>query len=101
MSSAAPLGILELTDRGAGFLRRRQFSYLPGDGDLYVPARLVSQYGLRVGDELSGEAGRSPGRGKAPPLERLTLLNGRAPESLRTRPAFASLGAIHPDEQLR
>jgi len=34
MTSAPSLGILELSDRGAGFVRRRQFSYLAEDGDL-------------------------------------------------------------------
>lgn len=100
MSTPPSLGILELADRGAGFIRRRQFSYLAEDGDFYVPPRLVSQFGLRTGDEIWGEVGRAPGRGKAPPLEQLTLVNGRSPEDLRRRPAFANLGAIHPDEPL-
>jgi transcription termination factor Rho len=100
MSSTPPLGILDLADRGAGFVRRRQFSYLAEEGDLYVAPRLVSQLGLRTGDELWGEVGRPPGRGKAPPLEKVTLINGRPPADLRHRPAFASLGAVHPDEPL-
>ena len=100
MTSGPSLGVLELGDRGAGFVRRRQFAYLAADGDCYVPPRLISQYGLRTGDELWGEVGRSPGRGKAPPVERLSLVNGRPPEEARQRPAFASLGATHPDEAL-
>jgi transcription termination factor Rho len=100
MSTDTPLGIFDTTDRGAGFLRRREHSYLAEDGDIFVPPRLVSQYGLRTGDEIAGEAGRSPGRGKAPPLERVLAVNGRAPEETRQRPAFASLGAMHPREAL-
>ena len=100
MTTNSSLGILELTDRGAGFVRRRQYSYLPEDGDLYVAPRLIGQFGLRSGDELSGEAGRPPGRGKAAPLERLTAVNGRPPEEARERPAFATLGAVHPDKPL-
>jgi transcription termination factor Rho len=95
------LGILELSDRGAGFLRRRQFSYLPEDGDIYVAPRLISQFGLRAGDEIWGEAGRAPGRGKSPPLEKVSSVNGRPPEEARRRPNFASLGAIHPDAPLK
>jgi transcription termination factor Rho len=100
MNQSPSLGILELTDRSAGFVRRRQFSYLAENGDPFVGARLVNQFGLRTGDELWGEVGHAAGRGKAPPVERLALVNGVAPESLRHRPAFASLGAIHPDEPL-
>ncbi|HTS88529.1 MAG TPA: transcription termination factor Rho [Gemmatimonadales bacterium] len=101
MTTANPLGILDLSDRGAGFVRRRQFSYLAEDGDLYVAPRLVSQYGLRTGDELWGDVGRSPGRGKAPPVEKLMLVNGLPADRARHRPAFGSLGAIHPDTPLR
>jgi len=100
MTTDSSLGILELTDRGAGFVRRRQYSYLAEDGDLFVAPRLVSQYGLRTGDDLAGEAGRPPGRGKAAPLERITTVNGRPPEEARSRPAFGTLGAVHPDEPL-
>jgi transcription termination factor Rho len=100
MTETTSLGILELSDRGAGFIRRRQFSYLAEDGDYFVPPRLIGQYGLRTGDELSGEVGRSPGRGKAAPLEKVTQVNGRPPDEARQRPAFASLGAIHPDAPL-
>ncbi|HXG44134.1 MAG TPA: transcription termination factor Rho [Gemmatimonadales bacterium] len=99
-SDSSALGILELSDRGAGYVRRRQFSYLPEAGDYYVPPRLVNQFGLRTGDELAGVVGRSPGRGKAPPVERILAVNGRPPEEIRHRPAFASLGAIHPNEPL-
>ena len=100
MTDSNPLGILDLADRGAGFIRRRQFSYLAEDGDFYVPPRLVSQFGLRTGDEISGATGRPPGRGKAAPLESVTLINGRLPGELRQRPNFGSLGAIHPDAPL-
>jgi transcription termination factor Rho len=101
MNIASSHGILDLNDRGAGFIRRRHHSYLAEDGDFYVPPRLISQFGLRAGDELWGEVGRSPGRGKAPPLETVTLVNGRPAPEARHRPAFASLGAIHPDEPLQ
>src|SRR5215813_12099268 len=100
MNDTTPLGILEITDRGAGFVRRRQFSYLPEDGDFYVAPRLISQFGLRSGDELTGEVGRPPGRGKSAPVEKLELVNGRPAAEARQRPNFASLGAIHPDAPL-
>ncbi len=100
MTDSNPLGILDLGDRGAGFIRRRQFSYLAEEGDFYVPPRLIVQFGLRTGDEISGATGRPPGRGKAAPLESVTLINGRSPGALRQRPNFGSLGAIHPDAPL-
>ena len=101
MTARNSLGLLDLVDRGAGFIRRRQFSYLPEDGDLYVSPKLVSQYGLRPGDEIEGAEGRPQGRGRAAPLETVTAINGRPPSELRQRPQFASLGAVHPDERLK
>ena len=44
-------GVLDLTSGGAGFLRTRERSFLPGDGDIYVPAKLVQRFRLR---ELAG-----------------------------------------------
>jgi transcription termination factor Rho len=61
---------------------------------------MVDKYDLRTGDEIAGEVGKSPGRGKSPPLQKVTAINGRPPESLDRRPQFSRLGAVHPDEQL-
>jgi transcription termination factor Rho len=95
------LGVLEVLGSGAGFVRRREWSYLPSDGDPYVNARLIQRYGLRTGDEISGEVGASSGRGKSPPLASLTAVNGVAPEELGVRPDFTRLSAQHPNEILR
>jgi transcription termination factor Rho len=99
-SGAQVLGVLELMANGAGFIRNPANSYLPGDGDTYVPPKLVQRHGLRTGDEVEGEAGPPPGRGKNPPLMRVTAVNGRPPEALHRRPDFQRLGAQHPNEQL-
>jgi len=93
-------GVLEVMANQAGFLRNRRNSYLPGDGDIYVPPRLVQRFGLRTGDELHGEAGPPPGRGKNPPLVRLHTVNSGPPEAAMRRPEFSRLGAQHPNEQL-
>ncbi|HKV73868.1 MAG TPA: transcription termination factor Rho [Gemmatimonadales bacterium] len=100
-----PLGVLDLPERGAGFLRRRSESYLPSPSDVQVPARLAQDHGLRTGDEISGETGSGGnGRGRgggATQLTRILAVNGQAPEGARHRPAFASLPAIHPNVPLR
>lgn len=85
---------------GAGFIRRREDVYLPGANDVYVHQRLVARYGLRTGDELAGEVGQPPRRGKSPPLAVLDAVNGLPPERVAGRPDFGRLSAIHPNEQL-
>jgi transcription termination factor Rho len=96
----ALLGVLEITERGAGFIRRRSAAYLPEDGDVHVPQNLIRQYGLRTGDEIVGEAGRPQGRGKGPSIARISLVNGRPAAEAARRPDFNTLGAIHPNEPL-
>ncbi len=93
-------GVLDLPGRGNGFLRRREAGYLPTDGDVHVGERLIRQYELRVGDEIEGEV-RAGGKGRGPTLERVTTINGRAPEQIRGRLEFTRLGAIHPNEQIK
>jgi transcription termination factor Rho len=96
----APLGILEVLSSGSGFIRRKEDGYVPGDNDIYVGQKLVQKFNLRTGDEIIGEVGKSPGRGKAAPLTRLVGVNDRPAEDVGRRPDFKRLSALHPDEQL-
>ena len=101
MIKEASLGVLEVLSSGSGFIRRREDGYVPGDNDIYVGQKLVQKYNLRTGDEIAGEVGNSPGKGKSAPLTRLVAVNDRPPEDLGTRPGqFSRLSALHPDEQL-
>ena len=92
-------GILELTDRGGGFLRQRSTSYLPGDQDIFVPQSIIQKFKLRPGDEVDGEAG-PPRGGKAPALALVTRICGLTPEECEGRRDFARLSAMHPNERL-
>jgi transcription termination factor Rho len=93
------LGVLELLGSGAGFLRRPEAGYLPSDDDIYVHQNVIQKFDLRTGDELAGEVGNPPSKGKSPPLRRLTAVNGVPPENVGRRPDFSRLSAQHPDEQ--
>ncbi len=94
------LGVLELLPNGTGFIRRREANYLPRPEDVFVGRGMVQKFGLRTGDELAGSVGRSPGRGKGPPLTALVSVNGRPPEEASRRPDFTRLSAVHPRERL-
>jgi transcription termination factor Rho len=100
VTEAPAIGVLELTPKGAGFIRRREHSYLPSRGDIHVGRKLIQQFGLRTGDEIAGEIGDSAGKGKSRPLTRITALNGKPPEPGDHRPHFRDLTAIHPNKQL-
>ena len=94
------LGVLELVGKGTGFIRRSYAGYQPSDEDIHVGRALVDKHRLRTGDEIAGEVGSSPSRGKSRSLTKITAINGRSPESLGSRIDFNRLGATHPDEQL-
>ncbi|MFW6010767.1 MAG: transcription termination factor Rho [Gemmatimonadota bacterium] len=93
------LGVLELLGSGAGFIRRPLAGYLPSDDDIYVHQSIINKFDLRTGDELSGQVGKPPGRGKSPPLKHLRAVNGLPPEELGRRPRFERLSAQHPRKQ--
>ena len=97
-SDNAALGVLQIDERSAGFLRQRQAGYLPLGSDVRVEHRLIRQYGLRTGDDVAGVVRNGKG---APSLEQVTTINGRPAVEVRDRPEFQSLSAIHPDQQLR
>ena len=99
MTETEPLGVLELTSRGAGFLRRAQTGYLPADSDIHVPERLIRSQCLRAGDEIAGPTAPG-GRGRSASLAKVTSINGRDPAELARRPEFARLGAVHPNAML-
>lgn len=84
-------GLLDFAGRNA-VIRSR--GYLPGPKDVTVPAALVARYGLRRGDLIrgAGENGR---------LASVVSLNGAPVDAGATRPDFADLVPIHPDERLR
>jgi transcription termination factor Rho len=100
VSSSEIAGVLDVTSGGAGFIRRREYNYLPTEGDVYVAQKLIQRHRLRTGDEIVGQAGPSPGRGKNPPLTNLVTVNGLEPEEISGRPEFHRLSALHPKDQL-
>ncbi len=95
-------GILDILENYA-FVRTS--GYLPGPNDVYVSLNQVKKYGLRRGDAVTG-AVRQPQEGeqqrqKFNALVRLDSVNGATPERMRTRPEFAKLTPLYPEEHLR
>ncbi len=94
-------GVLDIHDKGYGFLRPPG-----GDGgfeDIYVPNGLIRKNGMRQGDFVAGpvrsqgEKTRSRGNN---PLLWPELINGRDPEFATKRPRFERLTSVYPDQQL-
>ncbi len=94
-------GILDVLDN-YGFVRTT--GYLPGSDDVYVSLSQVRRHGLRKGDVIEG-AVRQPREGerreKFNALVRLDKVNGLDPEQSKSRPEFAKLVPLYPQERLR
>jgi transcription termination factor Rho len=96
-------GILDvLESQGYAFVRTT--GYLPGPNDVYVSLSQVRKHGLRKGDVIEG-AVRQPRDGerreKFNALVRLDKVNGLDPERSASRPEFAKLVPLYPQDRLR
>jgi transcription termination factor Rho len=94
-------GILDVLENYA-FVRTT--GYLAGPNDVYVSLSQVRKYGLRKGDVIEG-AVRQPREGerreKFNALVRLDKVNGLDPERSASRPDFAKLVPLYPQDRLR
>jgi len=88
-------GILKHTKKGAGVLCGPAGSAADG---VWVPARLVQEYGLVEGATVSGPV---RGSGKGLELEAVESVCGFAPEAFRERAPYTRLVAVDPCERLR
>ncbi|NCD16790.1 MAG: transcription termination factor Rho, partial [Actinobacteria bacterium] len=96
-------GILDILENYA-FVRTS--GYLPGPNDVYVTLGQVKKYGLRRGDAVMGAVrqpreGEQNARQKFNALVRLDSINGMGVEEARSRPEFAKLTPLYPQEVLR
>jgi transcription termination factor Rho len=92
-------GMLETVEDGYGFLRQHRF--LPGPTDIYVSQSQIRRFGLRTGDEVTGQVRPPKENEKYFGLLRVEAVNGVDPDTARLRPHFDELVPIHPIEMYR
>jgi transcription termination factor Rho len=91
-------GLLEIMGEGYGFLRQRALR--AGAGDVYISQSQIRRFGLRTGDQVTGQV-RSPKDGERYfGLIRVEAINGMEPDQTRNRAAFDTLTPIYPTKQL-
>src|ERR1051325_4542893 len=91
-------GILEILPDGWGFLRRSNFS--PNAEDIYVSQTQIKRFGLKTGDEVSGQVRPPKESEKYYGLLRVEAVNQLDPDTARTRRDFDDLTPTYPDERL-
>ncbi len=92
-------GVLELSNDQTGVVRTR--GYLPSEADLFMPVSLIRANGLRRGDMIEGTARSARPGEKRPGVCKISTVNGKSPEEVRTRPRFGDLTPVFPSEPLR
>ncbi len=91
-------GILDILQDGYGFLRAS--GYLPGDHDVYVSLSTIRRNGLRKGDFITGQTRPARDNEKFAALREVFTVNGIPGEELSSRPRFADLTPVYPDDRL-
>lgn len=91
-------GILEIVDRGHGFLRRVSLALLPQQDDPFVHRSLSEANNLRPGVLVEAEIG--PGQRGGQQVDKIIKINDRDPAAWAQLPELEMRTAISPSEQI-
>ncbi|MBL7141101.1 MAG: transcription termination factor Rho [Planctomycetes bacterium] len=97
--NSAVSGVLELQERGYGFLRHPERDFRPTGNDIFVPPGLVARYRLKTGVSLEG-ATRPDKKGRGLQLGEIQRICGEDPDVYKTLKPFENLTVIDPEETL-
>ena len=90
-------GLLEITNKGFGFIRTADNDWAPSDAAIYVPADIITELRLRPFVQLTGMAQRYE-RGHQ--LISVQKVNGQEPAEAAANPHFEDLKAVNPTHRL-
>jgi transcription termination factor Rho len=95
-------GVLQINEKGFGFLRQAANNYLPGPNDVYVSRNLIQQFSLREGGLVSGPVAPS-GNGRktqSDQLKSINRVNGLELTEYSLTTEFTKLTSVDPTERL-
>ena len=95
----AACGVLEVQDRGYGFLRHADRDFRPASGDVFVPPGLVAKRRLKTGLTLEGPT-QPDKKGRGLQLADVTSICGHSPDEYAGLVPFDRLTVIDPEETL-
>lgn len=90
-------GLLEITNKGFGFLRKPDNDFDAFAEAVYVPQDMIRKFGLRPAVWVHGQACRHD-RGIL--LTEIASVNGETPEKARKNPHFEELKAVNPSKRI-
>ncbi len=94
-------GVLEVTDKGYGFLRQAKNEFRATPGDVFVGKDFIRHGGYRTGLSIEGRV-QPPNKKKGgPKLEEVYKINGRPASEYTDIVPFSEMTVVDPHPQLR
>ncbi len=90
-------GVLEVGEKGFGFLRNPAKSFQISPNDIYVSPDIIRKFKLRPGLEIEGRA--VPPKKGSPQLAEIYKMNGQPPEKWASLKKFDDLTSLNPNER--
>lgn len=91
-------GVLETLEEGYGFLRSPNYSFLPGQDDIYVSPSQIKRFDLRTGDLISGQVRPPKDNERYFALLKIEAVNYEAPDVAKQKTLFDNLTPLYPEE---
>jgi len=90
-------GVLEVGEKGFGFLRNPTRSFQISPTDIYVSPDIIRKFKLRAGLEIEGRA--VPPKKGSPQLAEIYKMNGQPPDKWAALKKFDDLTSLNPNER--
>ncbi len=94
-------GVLEITEKGYGFLRQMENDFRATPGDVFISKDFVVGDRLRTGVVIEGEATPTAKRKAGPRMHKILRINGRDYGDWPDIVAFADLTVIDPQPNMK
>jgi transcription termination factor Rho len=94
-------GVLEITEKGYGFLRQSKNGYRATPGDIFVGKDFIRHGGLRTGLFIEGKVQPPSKKKGGPKLEVITKVNGRNSEEYTDIIPFQEMTVVDPHPMLK
>jgi len=94
-------GVLEITEKGYGFLRQGKNGYKATPGDIFVGKDFVRHRGLRTGLFLEGKVLPPTKKKGGPKLEQVTKINGRNADEYTDIIPFQEMTVVDPHPMMK
>ena len=94
-------GVLEITEKGYGFLRQAKNQYRPTPGDVFVGKDFIRHGGLRTGLFVEGRVLPPTKRKGGPKLDEVLNISGRPADEYTDIIRFNEMTVVDPHPQLK